>query len=403
MAAIAITSPAPVRAQGDERVAIQEVLDRRARAVRSADRELFASTLDTARTGFVERQMRLFENIQTVPLSAYRLESDWTAFGDLARSVERRRYRRADGVAVPLVRERYRLEGFDRRDVFQEHYLTFVKRSGRWLIAADDDLADAGLLSQRNLWDYGPVTTEQSANVMVLAPRCPPAPLCPTGVGTSLEAAEQARRRVMRYWSRDWSGKVPLLIPQTSDHLGQIIQSTFPLESFIAFAFWTGGAGGDPGARIIVNPDRAESLAARARSILTHELTHVAMLPAAGSFTPRFLDEGAAEFVRYEGEGSAVSRADEVARTAPGLPENWRFFLGDGSEIFRVYQRSLSAVYHFVDRFGWDRFEDLYVRLGGIGDEPGTARFHLDSVMRETTGIGLEDFEEDWASSIGAR
>lgn len=401
--AVAVAAPAPSSAQGDDRAAIQDVLDRRARAIRSADRELFTSTLDQARPRFVERQLRLFENIQTVPLSAYRLETDWGALGDLARAADHGRYRNADDIALPLVRERYRLDGFDRRDVFQEHYLTFVERDGEWRIAADDDLEEVGLFSQRNLWDYTPVATERSANVIALTPRCPPAPACPTGVETSLQAAEEALQRVLRFWSRDWSGRVPLLIPQSSDHLRQIIQATFPLENFIAFAFWTGGAGGEPGARIIVNPDRTASLAARARSILTHELVHVAMLPSAGSFTPRFLDEGAAEFVRYGGEGAEVARAHETARLERGLPEDWRFFVGSGSEIFRVYQRSLSAVHYLVDRYGWDKFEELYVRLGDVGDEPGTARFHLDSALRDAIGIGLAEFESEWASSIGSR
>lgn len=390
-----------VRAQAVSGGSIQDLLDARARAVRTADRELFAATLDPARPAFVQRQLRYFENIQTVPLDSYGLAADWEAFGDLARTLDRRRYPAADRVSIPLVRERYRLKGFDRHDVFQEHYLTFVQRAGQWRIAADDDLAGVGLLSQRNLWDFGPVTTHRAENVMALVPRCPPARICPAGVEASLEAAEDALRRVEGSWTRDWSGRVPLLIPETSGHLAQIIQSTFPLESFIAFAFWTGGDG-DPGTRIIVNPDRSATLAARARSVLTHEMTHVAMLPYSGSFMPRFIDEGAAEFVRHGGVGPAIAAADGAARAVPTLPEDWRFFIGGGTEIYRTYQRSLSAVNYFVDRWGWDSFEDLYVALGAVGDEPGTARFHLDRALRRTVGVGLDDFETGWASSIGA-
>jgi hypothetical protein len=324
--------------------------------------------------------------------------------GDLVRPADRRRYPRADDVSIFVVRERYRLRDFDQRDVFQEHYFTFVAKDGSWKLASDADLEDVGLLGQRNVWDFGPIRTDESEHFVVVGTACRAGTACPDAAVTSLlAAAEAALREVDKVWTRSWNRRVPILVPRTSEDLSRIIQATYSVDSFLAFAFWTGGGASSPGARILVNPERFSSASTRATQILTHELTHIAMLPRAGLFTPRFLDEGVAEYVRTGGGGSEIAAAHGVARVDPSIPEDWRFLIGDSASIFRIYQRSLSLIDHIVARWGWDRLERLYVRLGSVAEEPGMARFHLDRATRRTLGVSTEELLRGWASSIGAR
>ena len=72
----------------------------------------------------------------------------------------------------------------------------------------------------------------------------------------------------------------------------------------------------------------------------------------------------------------------------PGLPENYEFFVGDGATVFDTYQRSLSAVAYFIDRYGFRRFQRFYVTLGQATRVPGTFRYQFDRALEETIGLG---------------
>jgi len=344
---------------------------------------------------FERRQLRLFDNLESLPLAAYELEADWGALGDLARAQDAGRYQGEDSVAIPLTHERYRISGYDKRLVHQDLYLTFLEVDGRWSIGGDDDLEDLGLYSARNVWDFSGVRTTSSKHFLALEPDDGP-----SSGDALVQIAETSLAGVDRYWTRPWHRKVPLLAPGSSEDLARIIQSTYPVENYLAFAFWTGGADQNPGVRVIVNPDRF-AFASDVYGVLTHELTHVAALYSRGSFTPSSLDEGLAQYIGEQGDPAAIAGADAAARSArPGLPENYEFFVGDGATVFDTYQRSLSAVAYFIDRYGFRRFQRFYVTLGRATRVPGTFRYQFDHALEETIGLDRREFERAWASSI---
>ena len=390
---------APAQAQTDRRAAIEELLQRRAEAILERDRDAFAATLADAGSAFGRRQLQFFDNLAGVPLAAYELAADWSVYGDLVRPSDRRRYA-ADDVAIPFVREAYRLEGFDRRKVYHDAYFTFVEQEGTWAVASDSDLDDLGLFTQRSLWDFDPIALDHSDHFLSVAARC-----CSPDTGRLLSTAEQALDRVDRYWTEGWNKKVPLFVPASTDDLSSILQATYPVENYVAFAYWTGGAGDSTGARVIVNPERFSGDGSlRSFEILSHELFHVATLPRSGPFVPNWLDEGIAQFVQYDGDAGKVDSFDiAVASTGDAhAPESYEFFVGDETAIYRQYQRSLSLIGYVVDRWGYERLERLYVELGRAGDEPGVERFHVDRAVRDVLGLSLRDLELGWASSIGA-
>jgi len=240
------------------------------------------------------------------------------------------------------------------------------------------------------------VTTEASRHFLAIGPRCSG---CPQVGDALIRAAEEALSLVDEYWTRPWHRRVPLIAPRSSADLARMIQSTYPVQNYLAFAFWTGGATQNPGVRVIVNPERVAF--GDLYDVFAHELTHVAALGSRGSFTPSFIDEGLAQYVGLDGAASAVTAADATTRSsAARLPLDYEFFVGDGGTVFNSYQRSLSAVAFFVEEVGFRKLQRFYVRLGRATRVPGTARYQLDRAFERTIGMDARAFERAWASSI---
>ena len=389
----------------EKRDAIARLLDARANAIRSGDRDAFEATLARDSESFVARQMAFFDRIQTLPLASYRLDAAWDRFGDLARPSDRRRYPGAEAVSIPLTEERYRIRGFDPAAAVEDLYLTFVRRDGEWLIAEDTDLNDLTLYSGRHLWDQGPIEQARSGHLLQLSHPC--GDVCPSREHDYLRLAEVALDRVDSLWSGQWDRDIVLLIPDDQDELRRMIQATFDLEDFVAFAYSSVDVRDGiayTGHRMIVNPPaftgRSDGTVV---TILAHEMLHVAARHIAGPFVPFFVDEGIAEYV---GTGAdprplAFFEAEAAAGRVDGtLPEDYEFTVGTGTDIYRSYQESHSAVRYFVLRWGIEDFVRFYRVLGSQKIAAGTADYHLSRALERVTGLDLDAFEKAWADSI---
>ncbi|MDQ3940374.1 MAG: hypothetical protein M3238_03375 [Actinomycetota bacterium] len=398
------TSVAGAAATDRDRAAIQSLLDRRAEAVLARDRDAFLATIATDSRAFVARQRRFFRHVGDVPLASYRLVVAWDRYGDLVRPSDAARYPGAEVVSIPLTEERYRIEGFDRAEAVEDTFFTFVKERGEWLIAEDTDLDDLTLFSGRKLWDFGAIEARRSRHFLLLDHPC---------VGSSCPAehdylglAEQGLSRVARYW-RDVPRRTVMLVPETEAELGRLIQATFDLDNFVAFAYSTVDLdeGVDyTGHRVILNPD-----AFRGRpsdvvlQILAHEMLHVATRDAAGPFIPIFVDEGWADHVGNDANPAALAffNSEVAAGLFSGeLPEDYEFTVGSGTDIYRSYQESQSAVRYFVGRWGRRAFVRFYRHLGRQRIAPGTVRYHLDRSLKKVIGLDYDAFQRDWADSI---
>ena len=339
-------------------------------------------------------------------MASYRLVVAWDRYGDLVRRSDRARYDGVDDVSIPLTEERYRIEGFDREEAVEDIYFTFVLRDGRWAIASDSDLEDLTLYSGRHLWDFGPIEQERSPHLLQLAHPCRGEP-CPATAHPYLPLAERALRRVERYWTAPWKKDVVLLIPDDQDELRRLIQATFDLDDFVAFAYSSVDVSKSieyTGHRVIVNP---EAFAGRSEetvvAILAHEMLHVASRYSAGPFVPFFVDEGIADYVGTAGDPDVLGffMQDVAAGRFDGrLPEDYEFTVGSGSDIYRSYQKSQSAVRFFIDRWGLAAFIRFYRSLGSKKFVPGTADYLLSRSLKKVTGLDLDAFQKAWADSI---
>ena len=397
---LASDAPAAPTSRSDRQL-ILALLDKRAKALRIGDLQTFVSTMDLYDPAFRTRQIAFFRRVQRLPLKSYRLVANWSRFGDLARPSDRARYPGAEDVAIPVTEERYQLAGFDTAEAVEDLYLSFVKRNGRWLIAGDNSLDDLAIYSGRHLWDFGPVEQQRRGRFLQLSH--PAAARSHDFLGL----AGRALDRVTEFWTAPWHRRMVLLIPTTPTELKRLIQATFEVDDFVAFAYSSVDVsrGIDyTGHRIYLNPGRFAGRSDDAVvAILAHEMLHVASRYVSGPFVPIFVEEGIADFVGNAGDPSALSffESEVAAGSFDGrLPEDFEFTVGSGTDIYRSYQESQSAIRFFVERWGLDAFVRFYKQLGSRKVVSGTANFHLSRALKKVTGLDLDGFEREWADSI---
>jgi hypothetical protein len=257
------------------------------------------------------------------------------------------------------------------------------------------------------LWDFGPVSISTSKHFMLMTHPCASPEGCAQLPTNMLALAEQALGRVDRFWHPSWRHKVVIVAPTSTMELRRMLQATFDVNKFVAFAYSSEDIEHGLrfiGRRIILNwRTIAHRTSDSVLTILAHELTHVATRRIAGPQIPTFVDEGLAEYVGYDAAPSSLSYLNSVVSAGHfdgKLPRDYQFTTGSGADIYLSYQKAESAVAFFVDRWGPARFVRFYRMLGAQRVVTGTPLFHLDRALRKTIGIGLTRFEKRWASSL---
>ena len=379
--------PAVAQAPDGWEAGVQALLDRRAGAVAAGDREAFLDTLDPlADETFRRDEARAFDGLASVPLDSYDLRLRTDDVHDLSVAVPDDRGG-ADEIRIPLVEERLRITGVDDRDGVSDLWYTFVRRGAEWFVNADDDVADLGLITQVHLWSSGPVVFTEGARTVVMS-----SPEDRERAATLLEITEEGFDRLRQ--TLDWAAppKVLVVLPQSTKQLEEILQTTFDLSNFVAFASadvdrdeavqgwgWTAP-------RVYA---QESNLAGHSRDFqvetLHHELVHVVAFDHAGPFVPNWLHEGQADFL-------ALGRPSE-----PGtLPLDHQFVTGGRDRILRSYRESTSAAAFLAEAKGADAVAALFDVTGARRVVAGTWRYHLDQAMREVYGAPLDQFEADW-------
>jgi hypothetical protein len=386
---------AAATAQAGPLAAVQAVLDERAAAVRSGDSGAFMATVDPeAPRPFWDAQARQFEGLRSLPLASYALRADTDDTGDLAVAAAGRYG--SGRVFLPRTRAVYRLEGYDDRDAVDELWLTFVERGGRWYVGGDGDLEPLGLETDRQLWDFGPVTLQRGEHVLVLSH--------PEQAARAEALAAMAEEAVAAFggvWDQPWSGKVPLVVPGSVDELERLLESTVDLDKFVAFASYgsdrtDGWASTAP--RIVVQDSRLTRYD-RARQVetLVHELVHVASAQLSGPLVPSWVHEGVADW-------ASTGRPAGVRRPAGGdsqLPRDFEMSTGPSASIVRAYGESRAAVSLLAARRGNGAPTAFFRELGQARSVPGSADHHVDDALRRSSGLTLGQLERAWAARQG--
>ena len=371
--------------------AVRQVLAQRVDALQRGDRAAFLETVDPAADNeFKTRQGRLYDGLRSLPLAFYDLRLRTDEVPDLAGGGLAGRYHDADDVFLPPVEAHYRLTGIDTIDAVDGHYYTFLLRGGRWRIVSDRDVEDVGLPSARNLWDYGPVSQERTAHFTVLHD-----PADRKRAQALAALCEEAYAKLSASFGRAVPAQIVVVLPHNLDQLREILQATFDLSNFVAFASTSVDRDVDwqsTAPRVYVQ-DANLSRSRRDFQLQTfhHEFTHVAAFPLAGPFVPSWIHEGLADWMAGGQRGPTP-----VEGTDGLLPDDWEFTAGGGDSILRAYDESTSAMAFLAARKGKTAPLDLLVRVGADRVAPGTSRYRVDQALRAVYGAGLDQFQKDW-------
>ncbi|SHL86092.1 hypothetical protein [Actinacidiphila paucisporea] len=372
--------------------AVQQLLDRRAAAVRLHDQQAFLAGVDPQATRFLAAQRRMFGNLAQVPLAdwSYRLvRTDAFPLPPEAGTEGTRR-------TAAEVQLRYRLSGYDAEPVVSTSYLTLTERAGRWYVAADDEGASAGRRSAVQLWDQGKVTVVRGAHSLVLG----------LGDARTLRGyaadADLAVPQVQHAWGRaGWPGSVVIEAPGTLDQLGALLAAD-PADYKGIAAVTTGELGGSPKApadRVLVNPAAFGQLSAFGRQVvLTHETTHVATRLATSTRTPLWLSEGFADWVAYRESGRpAPEIAPELAKDVaaghvPAALPAAADFRPTSTDLAQAYEGGWLACRMIADQWSPATLTALYRAAGADAD--------LDAVLRAGLHLSLADFTLRWREYV---
>ena len=370
--------------------AVRAVLDQRERAVRDGDRAAFLDTVDPMATDeFKIRQGHLFDGLRSLPLESYELELRTDEAPDLGAGLAAR-YPGAEGVFLPPVEALYRLAGVDTIDAVDGYYYTFLLRGGRWRIVSDRDLEDLGLPSARNLWDYGPVHHQRTEHFTILHD---PADRKRAEALGSL--CEEGYARLQSVYDKAVPAQIVVVLPHSLDQLREILQATFDLSNFVAFASAAVDRDDDwrsTAPRVYVqDTNLARSRRDFQLRTFHHEFTHVSAFGLAGPFVPSWVHEGVADWMASgENPPSKVDGSDGI------LPEDWEFTTGGAESIIRAYDESSSAMAFLAARKGKTAPLDLLAEVGELRSAPGTSEYRVDRGLRAVYGAGLDQFQKDW-------
>jgi hypothetical protein len=385
----------------DPAAEIQDLLNARAEAMLAGDRAAFLSTVDDADPAFQERQRRLFDGFQELGVASYRLHLTTKYWPELTTSRERTRYGNAADPHLFHVEERYRLPGYDAEPALEDLFLTFIRRDDRWVVVSDTDLDDLTLYSGRKLWENGPIVSRRSDHFVYVSH-----PDLASASDTILEQAERALDHVDQRWPLAWHQRVPIFAPSSTEELRRIIQATFDLDVFVAFAY----SGVDRargwdlvGHRIILNwPNFSRFPDTTQEDILTHELLHIATREYNGPAVATWVDEGVAEWVSGDTDDFYLTEAVVERSFDRRLPRDFEFITGPDDEILGAYEESSHGARYAVERFGPDEVADFYRLLGRARVAPGTSRYHVDRAMQATWGLSFDAFQTRWADWVEA-
>lgn len=339
--------------------AISRALETRARAVRRADPDAFASLVGGP-AAFRHEQQTWFANLTQLPIQriGYRLDP-----GSLVR----------DGEAYAVTAEvTLQLEGYDAAPVTTETRLRFrpaPRRPGRLLLTAADP-------AQPQPWDLGPVEVREAAGVLGV--------FDPGSLDTAselLDSVEDGIASVAAEVPYDWNGTVVVYALSDPEFLLGLegVPGDDPAD-LDALAFPVGES-----TRVALNPRMLDQAGRERDRLVRHELTHVAV-GTRDDAVPVWLSEGLAEYVAVRPLAPEDRRIPEVAVRAAqagvaDLPDDTSFN-GEGSDAH--YGLAWWAIEYVADAYGEDVPWLLLDSMAEPGAEP-------DAVLRDQFGTSTED------------
>lgn len=368
--------------KADRRKEVDVVLARRATAVRKGNLKAFLANVDPKQPALVKRQRTLFVNLRKFGFASLRyfVADEREAPGLVAKY--------GSTTFSTRVMMRYRLAKLDNKPVQTDLGYVFVRRGGKWVLVEDSAIDETlSANGHRQPWDFQEVAIVRRGPLVIVVDKDEAA------LGKKIaRVSTGAVKAVRRHWPRPWNGAV-LVVAMSEPRVMTTLWQTGGVDNG-----WTIAAkavalyDGEPldadnnaplGSRIVINPALRKKLT---EDLLVHELTHVATIPL-GPFTPQWLGEGTAEYVRCRSiEDDPHWTVDpyrkrvrtkylKPMKVLPGQAEFYRN--GDQS-----YGQSWWAIEYLVSKEGVDGMAALFADLAAHG----TSEAAYAAILKRHTG-----------------
>ncbi|MDJ0393055.1 DUF4157 domain-containing protein [Rhodococcus sp. G-MC3] len=386
--------------------AVEDLLQRWSDAVRSGDGDELTDVLDRSATPeFFQSELRRSESLAAVPLDdwGYELvdEPETPVPPALAASLD------AADVWAPSVVLRYAVSGPDREPTRRPVSLLLAKRDEHWRIVSDAEIPGIDRRTWRGPWDFGPVTstsvTTSGGNSTIVGH--PDQAALIDRIVTELPAAVDA---VTDFYGNDWPRRALIFTSGSTEEFGASAGDTSARLGVAAVTVSDAVAADRPvtGQRVVFGPEAPGRLTEfTTRSVLRHELTHVAARADTVDGSPTWVLEGFADYAGYRGSGVDFGRlAPTLSRVVASggpptvLPEDSDFAAG-GSRSTLAYESAWSVCAYVADRYGEPALRALYRALA---TGPKTAS-DIDGALTAVVGATSAEFLRGWGSWVQGR
>jgi hypothetical protein len=367
--------------------ALQQLLDRRAAAVRARDRAAFLADVDRADPAFVSAQEQEYENLVRLPLTqlAYRLEDK--QYDELVAPRLRERYHAMyRAAAVDLL---YRIEGVDAAPLAIPWVPIFGLVDGRWRLAGEAADRSLPLGTNGQPWDAGAIAVVRSARVVAIVSAGDEG-----RAGELLRMSEAALDRVAAVRPNGWAGRIVVTAVQdrrifdtyfagSPDRVNDVAAIAVPYYDVVPSWHYEAAFAAT---RVVFNPQELGAQNAELGHDLVHEFTHAAMGPVTGASTPTWLVEGFAEYVAYRAEQVPPTWLHRVlagVATPDRMPDDDTFY-GEA----RNYVTAWLACRLIAQKYGQGRLVALYE---AFQHSSGSAE-----AFRQVLGVEESAFVTQW-------
>ncbi|WP_408006087.1 hypothetical protein [Saccharopolyspora karakumensis] len=381
-AGLAARLPAP-------EMAVSELLTRREESIRDGDEAAFAATVDPeAPAEFQQRQVQLFHNLRSVPLSSFGYRLDGAPLPHAPVPA-------ADEVLASRVVLRYALSGADSVPTQRPLGYLFVRRGDSWYLTEDTGVVPD---AWRGPWDFGRVEVRRTDRGVVVGHDS-------AAVDRVAEQLDAAVSDVTEVWGSGWAQRVGVLVPGSPEELRSLVGPEFAVDGIAGVAI------ADlvdtrtkrvEGARVVLSPSTTEQLSGVALGVvLRHEITHVAARAVTADGAPMWMLEGYPDYIGYRKSGLAPRDvAPDLARSVREvgpplrLPTNTEFHQA-GRRLDLAYQQSWSVVHFLAERLGEPGLTELYRRIA-MATSPDEA----EAALHESTGMTSPQLLAAWGADL---
>lgn len=216
-----------------------------------------------------------------------------------------------------------------------------------------------------------------------------------------------ATASITELWGSDWSRSPVVVIASTPAEFAALARAPHRLSGEVAAVSVADpfAPGARPtGQRVVFGPDTARRLdPSGMRTLLRHELTHIATRAATVDGSPLWMLEGFAEYAAQRGTTRPFSTiaptlaAELRTGSVPtDLPTDALF---GGDRAATAYELAWSVCAYLTEKYGEPRLVALYRRLAtGARTPPGH-----DTVFREVLGTTRAAMVAEWRAWLTAR